>query len=533
MKNDDPNENNPFKISPSPSTSTPFPSPPEFFKELKLKTEMVSDAEKPNKALEAMEEILNERQSIRVYMDTCTKCGACAESCHYYLGTNDPNNMPAHRVDLFRKVYKKHFSIEGKLLGPLVGAEKMDSSVLEEWYKYFYSCSECRRCSIFCPFGIDTAEVTMAAREIMLRVGIGTKYANEIISKVHKIGNNLGIPELAFWSNLEFCIEEIRDTMGVSVNLPGTKKNPTDEIAQAKIGAEILYVPPSADLFVNIDTQIGAMLIFHAAGADYTMSHSASEAANFGLFQDYADLKAINKRIVDEAHRLGVKKVIFGECGHAWRAFKNITEKWNGQLNFEIEHIFQYTERLIQLGKISLDKTQITQLVTLHDPCNYARGSGLLDPQRYILNQTATNFIEMDPKKTRENTFCCGGGGGMLMDELMDLRMKGAKPRAEAVRDVNAEYLAAPCAICKAQLRLAMDHYKLNTEVGGVLDLVGKAIKITKMDASNDISSKESKKKTKCSLCEKEFQSYDECANHTEKSHEISKNQADMCCEPQ
>ena len=139
----------------------------------------------------------------------------------------------------------------------------------------------------------------------------------------------------------------------------------------------------------------------------------------------------------------------------------------------------------------------------------------------------------MDPKKTRENTFCCGGGGGMLMDELMDLRMKGAKPRAEAVRDVNAEYLAAPCAICKAQLRLAMDHYKLNTEVGGALDLVGKAIKITKMDASNDISSKESKKKTKCSLCEKEFQSYDECANHTEKSHEISKNQADMCCEPQ
>jgi Fe-S oxidoreductase len=66
--------------------------------------------------------------------------------------------------------------------------------VLDDWYSYFHQCSQCRRCSVFCPYGIDTAEISMAAREIMDRIGVGQKYCNEIIGKVYKIGNNLGLP---------------------------------------------------------------------------------------------------------------------------------------------------------------------------------------------------------------------------------------------------------------------------------------------------------------------------------------------------
>lgn len=519
----------PFSVPPSPSTALAFKCPPELLKKIALKVDIVPEEQRPAKILEAMKEVLSQRRSVATYMDTCTKCGACAERCHYFIGTQDAYNMPAHRVDLFRKVYKKHFTMWGKLFGSLVGAEEISNKVLDEWYRYFYSCSECRRCSIFCPFGIDTAEVTMAAREVMLRVGLGPKYSNEVIAKVYEVGNNLGIPELAFWNNIQFCADEIKDSKGIEVKFPGIKKG-EEGMAEPKVGAEILYVPPSADLFVNVDTQIGAMLVFHAANADWTMSHRASEAANFGLFQDYADLKAINRRIVDEAHRLGVKKVVFGECGHAWRAIKNVTEAWNGPLNFEIEHVLQYTERLIREGKIKLDKSRVKEVVTLHDPCNYARGSLLLDPQRYILNNAVSNFKEMAADKIREYTFCCGGGGGMLMDELMDLRMKGGRPRAEAVRDVGAKYLAAPCAICKAQLRLVMPYYKLDTEVVGVLDLVAKAIVIEGEKAPAK-AAPAPVGKTRCSLCEAEFDSFEKCVEHAEKAHKISKAQADMCCE--
>ena len=63
----------------------------------------------------------------------------------------------------------------------------MTKDVLDDWFRYYNQCSECRRCSVFCPYGIDTAEVTMAAKEIMHSVGLGHKYVNEIIGKVHKI----------------------------------------------------------------------------------------------------------------------------------------------------------------------------------------------------------------------------------------------------------------------------------------------------------------------------------------------------------
>jgi Fe-S oxidoreductase len=58
----------------------------------------------------------------------------------------------------------------------------------------------------------------------------------------------------------------------------------------------------------------------------------------------------------------------------------------------------------------------------------------------------------------------------------MDVRMKGARPRVEAFQASGANYLATPCAICKAQLPVAFEHYRVTAQVGGVMDLLGKAI---------------------------------------------------------
>jgi len=142
-------------------------------------------------------------------------------------------------------------------------------------YSYYHQCSECRRCAVFCPFGIDTAEVTMAARDILSQIGKGQKYSNQIIAKVHKIGNNLGLPEPALADTLEGLEEEIEDDTGVKVRLPLDEK-----------GADILLVTPSADFVAepHVDGLMGYAKVFHAAGVSWTVSSKASEAANFGLF---------------------------------------------------------------------------------------------------------------------------------------------------------------------------------------------------------------------------------------------------------
>ena len=133
-----------------------------------------------------------------------------------------------------------YYTLAGKVVPKLVGAEDLTEEVLDDWYTYFNQCSQCRRCSVYCPYGIDTAEVSMAAREIMDTIGVGQKYSNEVIGKVHKLGNNLGLPGPALADTLKGLEEDVFDDEGVAVKFPLDQKN-----------ADILLVTPSADFFAE------------------------------------------------------------------------------------------------------------------------------------------------------------------------------------------------------------------------------------------------------------------------------------------
>lgn len=215
-----------------------FKAKPEFQEALGFQGELQENWQE--QAIEAMGDMLTKYRSLKVYMDSCVKCGACTDKCHYYLGTKDPKNMPVARQDLMRKVYRRYFTFGGKFFPKLVGATDFTQEVLDDWYNYYHQCSQCRRCSVFCPYGIDTAEISMAAREIMDRIGLGDKYSNEIIGKVYRIGNNLGLPGPALEDTLEGLEEDVFDETGVEVKYPLDVK-----------GADILLVTPSADFLLN------------------------------------------------------------------------------------------------------------------------------------------------------------------------------------------------------------------------------------------------------------------------------------------
>ena len=453
------------------------------------------------RAITRMGELLDKYRSLRVYMDACVHCGACSDKCHYFLGTGDPKNMPVARQDLMRSVYRRYFTFAGKHFPKLVGATDLTKDVLDQWWSYYNQCSECRRCSVFCPYGIDTAEVTMAAREIMDSVGLGQKYANEIIGKVHRIGNNLGIPEPALADTLAGLEEDTKDDTGVDVRFPL-------DVA----GAEVLLVTPSADFFSepHVESLIGYAKVFHAAGISWTLSSKASEAGNFGLFiGNYEQLRKIALRIREAALELGAKRIVVGECGHAWRVAYSF---WNtlvgigagGKDPFAIElqrqldprvkqptHICEFTWDLIQRGALKFDKEKNDdRIVTFHDSCNVARGSsmgstpgGQFTIPRDIIRAVANRFHDMAPGTIHEATFCCGGGGGLLTDDLMELRVKGALPRMEALKAVadrrGVNFMATICAICKAQFTKVLPYYGFDMGmVGGVHQLVSRAIRL-------------------------------------------------------
>ncbi len=265
-------------------------------------------------------------------------------------------------------------------------------------------------------------------------------------------------------------------------------------------GADILLITPSADFFAepHIDGLIGYAKVFHAAGASWTISSYASEAANFSMFiGSHDNLRKVALRIRKAALDLGVKRIIFGECGHAWRVAYSFLNTLAGPFEFldpkypVPQHICEYTYDLIQRGKLNFDKSANDNLVvTFHDSCNVSRASRMGDMPggqfkipREVIKACVNNFHDMAPDTINESTYCCGGGGGLLTDDLMELRVKGAMPRMQALKEVVDEHgvnhVAAICAICKSQYTKVLPYYKFEMDmIGSVHGLVSKAIRL-------------------------------------------------------
>ncbi|MDH5764820.1 MAG: (Fe-S)-binding protein, partial [Gammaproteobacteria bacterium] len=456
-----------------------------------------------DKAIDKMGDLLEKYRGFRVFLDSCVKCGACTDKCHYFLGTQDAKNMPVARQDLLRSVYRRYFTFAGKFFPKLVGARDLTEDVVDEWYSYFHQCSECRRCSVFCPYGIDTAEVTMAAREILAHIGKGQKYSNEIIGKVFTIGNNLGLPERALADSLEGLEEDVEYDIEVPVKFPLDVK-----------GADVLLVTPSADFFAepHVDGLIGYAKVFHATNTNWTLSSKASEAANFGLFiGSYENMQRISMRIREAAEELGVKRIVYGECGHAWRVGYSFLNTLAGPFDFLDQnypipqHICEFTKDALDQGLLNIDKSANDDMtLTFHDSCNVARASGMgnypggqFDIPRAVIKAVCNNYVDMEPGTTHDATFCCGGGGGLLTDDLMELRVKGILPRATALKNVVEEngvtHMAAICAICKSQFTKALPYYGFTMDqIVSVHQLVSNAIVLEGQVTEGDDDSEES-----------------------------------------
>ena len=275
--------------------------------------------------LKGMEERLKKYRSFRLFMDICVRCGACADKCHFYVGGGDPKNMPVLRAELIRSIYRRYFTQAGKMFPKLAGARDLTVDVIKEWFFYFYQCTECRRCSVYCPYGIDQAEITMIGRELLTEIGLNINWALEPVANCFRTGNHLGIQPHGFADSIEFAVDELEEITGVKVEVPIMKK-----------GAEVLFIMPSADYFASPHyyTLLGYMLLFHHIGLDYTITAYASEGGNFGLFTSHNMIKRLNDKMYREARRLGVKWILGGECGHMWRVIHQYMDTMNGPADF-------------------------------------------------------------------------------------------------------------------------------------------------------------------------------------------------------
>jgi Fe-S oxidoreductase len=444
--------------------------------------------------LQGMKDRLERFRSFKLFMDICVRCGACADKCHFFIGSGDPKNMPVMRAETLRSVYRKEFTVGGKIFGKLAGARDLDEDALKDIWYYLYQCSECRRCSVFCPYGIDMAEVTIIGRELTNLLGLNTDWISAPVANCNRTGNHLGIQPHAFKDMIDFFTDEIEELTGIRVNPSFNRK-----------GAEILFITPSGDTFADPGTYtcMGYLMLFHyleSMGLDITWSTYASEGGNFGYFTSHEVAKKLNAKMYAEAKRLGVKWILGGECGHMWRVLNQYMDTFNGPADFledpvspvtgtkfenakgtKMVHLVEFTADLIKNNKLKMDPSRNDHLrVTYHDSCNTARGMGFMEEPRYVLKSVCNNFYEMPPNTIREQTFCCGSGSGLNAGEDMELRMRGGLARANAVKYVHEKHdvnmLSCICAIDRAVLPTLMEYWVPDVGVIGLHEMVGNAL---------------------------------------------------------
>ncbi|MEM0156173.1 MAG: (Fe-S)-binding protein [Thermoplasmataceae archaeon] len=389
------------------------------------------------------------------FMESCTHCGICVDKCQMFIATGDVNNTPVGRAELARKMYNK-----GKRLTP-------DAVDLEKLYNYYYQCTECRRCSFFCPQGIDQSEITRNIRDILTQMGQVPDYVASTAAQVYKTGNNMGLHDKFLKDVGSFIEQEILEETGKQINVPFDKPK-----------AETLFIPSSADLFTNTDTLKGYIKVMHVLKRDYTFSSYTTEVANFGLFLSEKHLRDFGNRVVEEAVRKGSKTVIWGECGHGWRSADQYVRYELAKNGIELKHIHQVTDDALRRGQIKVDKNKNDDLYNYHDPCNYARGGNLINEPRRVLSAVVRETVEAE--YTKEQTFCCGAGGGLLADEKdwNEYRAWAGWPAVYYGWKTGAHNFVSPCAIDKAQFPHVIGYHKVDMVTKGLMDLVGYAIEV-------------------------------------------------------
>ncbi|MBU2627642.1 MAG: (Fe-S)-binding protein [Proteobacteria bacterium] len=396
-------------------------------------------------------------KTIEMYLETCARCGICTTSCHVFRSMPRPEYSPAARAEVVRKLYKKYFKLQGKLLPSWGEAKVLDDTALDDLNKAAYSCTGCRRCMIHCPFGIDTQQI-MSIAKLMLVVAqaepeILSMLADVSISK----GESIDLIKQGFIDGLK-RLEA--DVVGKWKLEAGQIPIPTEVQ-----GADVLYVA-----LAGAHSIIPAAAVFNAAKENWTLSFF--EAVNFGAFVgDPAKTKLIMDRIINEANRLNVKEVCICECGTAFRVLKQMS----GKQSFTVSSITQVHARYIREKRITLAKNTFKGIVTYHDPCQIARNGGVMDEPRYILKHLTDHFVDMSKKP--EANFCCGGGGLVALGEdTHEFRMKSAKVKADQVKATHASLLVTACENCHSQLNDLNTYYKMGVEVKFLSSLVADAL---------------------------------------------------------
>ena len=331
-------------------------------------------------------------------LQLCFQCGLCAATCPWNMVRNFMVRRIMHEAQL----------------------GVTDFAGEDAW-----TCVTCGACVQRCPRGVEIIDVMRAVRRVIVSLGVGIiPHALRISAKnIAAVGNPLG--------------EEPQKRDDWANDL---------EVKRFAPGTEILYFPccvPAYDPDVKTVARSVAT-IFNKLGIHYGLIGSEAKCCGEAIRKaGYEDtFQSLAQNNINLFSSNGVKTVVVSSP-HCYHTFKNEYHEIGGE--FEVIHTTQYLASLIEQGKLELSK-EINKKVIYSDPCYLGRHNNVYDEPRKVL-QSIPGLELMEFPDAREDSLCCGGGGGRIwMDTPKGERFSDI--RVEQAVEEGADIIALACPYC-------------------------------------------------------------------------------------
>jgi len=397
-------------------------------------------------------------------LDACTRCGECSNWCPAYDQDQRESLTPRGRATLYKDIIgRQHgmFSADS-LLGKITGKKPVTIAEMDDFAKDLYACSTCMQCHYVCPVAIDTVELWERIRETIVDIGHGPLPDQKALTINTKNYDNP-------WA-------QPRSSRGRWAKMAKKKKRIKDVPKDiSKKSAEVLYyVGCTASYDNNVEeVAINTTKIFEHSDVDFGMLGSKEKCCGSVLLRvgDKVSFDRISTENIQQFNDLGIKTLVTS-CAGCLKTIK-MDYKKVAKMNFEVKHTLELIVDLIKTGSLKLTKP-VNLKVTYHDPCHLGRHAGIFDAPRELLSLIpGIEFIEME--RNRENSRCCGAGGG-LKSGYPDMQNLISQKRVDDALETGATELVSACPFCYQGLQVGIQAMDAPIKMRDITELVCMAL---------------------------------------------------------
>ena len=393
-------------------------------------------------------------------LDACTRCGECSNWCPAYDQDNRESLSPRGRASQFRDIVSRQHGVlsADSFMGKIFGKKPVTNEEMHMFAKDLYACSTCMQCHFVCPVLIDTVELWEKIRECIVDGGHGPlDTQKDLVMKTKNYDNPWGQPRSsrARWGKL------------------AKKKKRIQEVPKdiSKTKAEVLYYVGCTASYDNNVEEVGinTVNILNCADIDFGILGNKEKCCGSVLLRmgDRESYERLAKENIQQFNDLGIKTLITS-CAGCLKTIKMDYPKV-GEMHFDIKHTLEYVVDLIKEGRLEL-KNKLNLKATYHDPCHLGRHAGCFDAPRELLGLIpGIEFVEME--RNRENSRCCGAGGG-LKSGYPDMQNDISQKRVAEALTTGATELVSACPFCYQGLQVGIQAMDAKINMRDITELV-------------------------------------------------------------